>query len=250
MKNIQFGVGTYIVREEAQKDLSGTLAKLEAIGYDGAELLGLYNKSPEEILKDLTGKAISIFGDHINIEAFSEKPQEAITQRLRAGCGYVTIGITKEQAAKEPFEKIAEDFGKAADACHAGGIIPLYHNHDFDMQGHMPLAERILDAVPALSYEPDLGWMFVAAQDIQRLLLKYKSRTPVVHLKDVFVTKDSFTFRPTGYGNLNTAQYMEAVLACAPKWLVVDHDLAYGRNSYEDLAISLQYIRNLLRVMQ
>ena len=57
-----------------------------------------------------------------------------------------------------------------------------------------------------------------------------------------------FEFRPVGYGVLNIARLMPLCLACRPDWLVMDHDMAYDRNPYGDLKLSLDYTRDLLRV--
>jgi sugar phosphate isomerase/epimerase len=124
----------------------------------------------------------------------------------------------------------------------------MLHNHDFDMRGEAPFAERMLDAVPELRFEPDVGWMAVAGADPAKFLQKYRDRTPVVHLKDVLLTDGGFVFRPTGYGSVNTPRLMPFILACRPEWLMVDHDDAYGRDSYGDLALSLQYVRTLCAI--
>lgn len=55
-----------------------------------------------------------------------------------------------------------------------------------------------------------------------------------------------FEFRPIGYGISNTPALMKRVLACNPEWLVADHDLSYERDSYFDLKISLDFLKNLL----
>ena len=41
---------------------------------------------------------------------------------------------------------------------------------------------------------------------------------------------------------------MPLCLACRPDWLVMDHDMAYDRDPYGDLKLSLDYTRELLRV--
>ncbi len=46
MKKDQIGAGLFIVREDAQRDLSGTLRKIKEIGYDGVELLGFFGAAP------------------------------------------------------------------------------------------------------------------------------------------------------------------------------------------------------------
>lgn len=248
MAKIKIGVGTYIVREDAKADLPTALGKLAAIGYDGVELLGFFGRTAQEVSAMLSSLSIEALGDHVGVTEFLADAPGVIADHQAIGCKRITLGCPAEQVAAEPFDGIVEQMRRAADACLAAGITPMYHNHDYDMRGKVPFAERLLDAVPQLRFEPDIGWILVGGQDVARLLRKYKDRTPVVHLKDVFATADGFTFRPTGYGNVNTPGLMPDILACNPEWLVVDHDYAYERDSYEDLALSLAYVRALLRV--
>ena len=117
--------------------------------------------------------------------------------------------------------------------------------------------------------EPDLGWMLFAQADPAEALTKYSDRCPVIHFKDIFVKdlslvgkgeelgetkarpeKGYFEFRPVGYGMLNIPKLMPLCLACKPEWFVVDHDLAYERDSYQDLKISLDYLKALMEICE
>jgi hypothetical protein len=89
----------------------------------------------------------------------------------------------------------------------------------------------------------------------------------VIHLKDIYAQDFSkigprvshgdarnsaatgyFEFRPTGYGTVNFARLLPYCLDCNPEWLVADHDLAYGRDSFCDLKLSRDYIATLLAI--
>lgn len=56
--NMKFSVAiqVYSVRDDAEKDLNGTLKKIKEMGYDGVELAGLYGYSYEEV-KEAVEKA-------------------------------------------------------------------------------------------------------------------------------------------------------------------------------------------------
>lgn len=129
------------------------------------------------------------------------------------------------------------------------------------------LQDALLQAVPAdaLSFEPDLGWMAIAGASALACLTRYVDRCPVLHLKDYYADTTGavpgdvmslggkpggkehahFAFRPTGYGIMNYPALREAMIACRPEWVVMDHDLAYGRDSFVDLADSLEYAKRL-----
>jgi len=249
MAKIKIGVGLYIVREDAKMDLNQTLSRLREIGYEGVEMLGFFGTGTEALRGMLKHLSIEALGDHISVTDFLHEPKRIIQEHLTVGCRRITLACQKEQAACEPFVKLTEEFTAAAQLCEVAGITPMYHNHDFDMLGDAPFATRILDAVPALRFEPDVGWMTVAGKDPMRYLEKYQDRTKVVHLKDVFIEKKGFSFRPTGYGCVNTPALMPTILACNPEWLMVDHDFSYDRDIYDDLALSFEYVKALMRIV-
>ena len=247
-KHTKLGVGTFIVREDAAADLEKTLGRLARIGYDGVELLGFFGKTAKEIRPLLQNLNIHAFGDHVPVTELLTDPQRVIEAHLEVGCAYMTLSLDKEVVVSQPFDRLAEQYEAAVNFCLQGGITPLYHNHDFDMQGDAPFTECILDTVRELRFEPDLGWMIVAGKDPAQYITKYQNRIRVVHLKDVFMTEEGFVFRPTGYGITNTPALLPMIQACKPDWLMVDHDLAYERDSYDDLRLSYEYVRALLRV--
>ena len=130
------------------------------------------------------------------------------------------------------------------------------------------MADTLLDACEDLRFEPDLGWIFYTGASPEDYLKKYAHRCPVIHLKDVYARdltlagnslclgtkkadpeKGYFEFRPLGYGMLNLPKLMPACLKCAPEWMVLDHDLAYERDSFMDLKLSLDYTKTLLEIM-
>ena len=148
----------------------------------------------------------------------------------------------------------------------------LFHNHDGELidrvEGKAAL-QYILDNTrpETLALEPDLGWMEVGGGDCAWYLATYRDRCPVIHLKDYYSSDNSklgrvrdfvparggadrghFEFRPTGYGVLNLPKLMPLCLDCEPTWFVMDHDLAYERDPYEDLKLSLDYTRALLKM--
>ena len=45
---MKIGYQIYSARDDAERDLLGTLKQLKAMGYEAVELAGLYGKTPEE----------------------------------------------------------------------------------------------------------------------------------------------------------------------------------------------------------
>jgi sugar phosphate isomerase/epimerase len=267
---IKLGTGTFIAREDAAKDLYAVMERLAGIGYDGIELLGFSGRKPSGIRAKADALGITVMGDHVGAEAFLADPDRTVADHAELGVSTMVIGwpggVTRSPWRAEHREMIARIAG-LCERCLAAGIQPLFHNHGGDF-GTVPAHyDAVLDAIPGMAAEPDIGWMAVAGVDPIYYLEKYKDRTPVIHLKDVYFEnwallgdkdhmpearghkeRGSFEFRPTGYGVVPNALYAPYYLACRPKWILVDHDMAYDRDPYEDLRMSLEYARGLLKV--
>ena len=258
----------YILRDQAAQDLNAVLAKLAELGFDGVELLGFFGHTPAGIRRTLDGLGLKALGNHVPWAELSARPEAVLADHQALGCGFLTVaGLSALDAL--PLEALACVAALAARA----GIRLLFHNHAEELQrkaaGRAQL-EELMDAIPAdvCALEPDIGWMQIGGGDPAYYLRKYADRCPVIHLKDFYLADGAgfsgvphspegvllkggpaegwFEFRPCGYGISNTAALLPLALACRPQWLVADHDCAYDRNPYDDLALSLTYIKTML----
>lgn len=276
MKTIKLAAPLFILRHECEQDLPGVLRKIRALGYDGVEFLGLFGCAPEDIRAVLDEIGLAALGDHVNIDEFYRDIPGVLAARKAIGCRYISVGGMGEDAMPggADFPATREKYAAIAQAARAQGITLLYHNHANELEhkaGDIDQLDAILQGIPAedLQFEPDLGWIAIGGGDPAYYLEKYRDRSPVLHLKDYYASDVSllgnvqefqperggeerghFEFRPTGYGVMNYPALMDKCLACNPGWIVADHDLAYGRDNYQDLKISLDYLRNLLLIHQ
>jgi sugar phosphate isomerase/epimerase len=271
MNQVKYASPLYIVREECEKDLFAVLEKLKDMGFDGIEFLGFFGKTPAELKQKLDELNLIALGNHVDYYEFLKDVNGTIKTHKEIGCKYITItGLPKtmeiDEAILSDYIKNVTEIGTA---CKNHGITLLYHNHDHEfgiLVNGKNLLENILDKIPMenLSFEPDLGWIAIGGGEVTYYLDKYKDRCPVIHLKDYYAldTKEVgnvhelgankgddrhsyFEFRPVGYGIVNFPSLKSELIACNPEWMVADHDLAYSRDSYFDLKISLEYMKNL-----
>ncbi|MDF2540498.1 MAG: sugar phosphate isomerase [Herbinix sp.] len=261
----------YILREECAEDLYGVLKKIKNLGFDGVEFLGFFGKDPKEISLKLKELNLTAIGNHVDYEEFKKDTDGVISSHKELGCNYITITGPNKQLLPDStvIDTYIKDVTRIGKLCKDSGITLLYHNHDHELKyniGESYLLEEILDRVPAeiLSYEIDLGWIAIGGGDPAYFLDKYQKRCPIIHLKDFYAEDikhvgnvhelgpkkgdenySYFEFRPVGYGIANLPAFAKQIQLCNPEWLLADHDLAYERDSYEDLKISLEYIKNL-----
>ena len=251
----KIGSPLFILREECAKDLMIVLEKLAQIGYEGIEFLGFFGHKPSTIKNKLDSCGLKAIGNHVAFEEFSGNISKVIDEHKEIGCGYITVGApgVDGMPGGENYARTIEIFEKLGEAMNAAGMKLLYHNHAEELKAKVngkTILENIFDDTRSdlLYCEPDLGWISIGGENPAYYLEKYKDRCPVIHFKDYIDTSDSFLFRPTGYGVVNNAELYALSLACNPEWYIMDHDCAYERDSYFDLAISLDYFKNLMTV--
>ena len=270
MKKIKIASPLFIVREDAQKDLFGTLEKIAAYGFDGVEFVGFFGKEPKEIRAKLDELGLIALGNHVPLAELCENPEQVIENHKILGCKYITIGWPSRDmnSADAAFTETVGQMAAAAEKIKAAGLTPLYHNHDFEFWDCDGIAAIFsVCKEKGLQFEPDLGWIAFTGTNPAVYLEKYKDICPVIHLKDIYLEdvskvgrgdklsdipcdpeRGAFAFRPTGYGNINIPALLPLCIACEPEWFVADHDCAYAGDAYEELGLSLSYIQNLLKI--
>ena len=258
MRGIKIASPLFIVREDAQRDLYGTLERLARAGFEGVELLSLFGRPAQEIRARLDALGMVAIGDHVPLGDLLAEPERVLAQYQVLGCDYLTIAWPDRaiDSRHADFAATLEKLGRAAACVAQAGMTPLYHNHDFEIADDAWIPALFAACAPhGLRFEPDLGWMATTGKDPAAYLRDYGHLSPVLHFKDICAGMAAgegepggahFVFRPTGYGTVNFPALMPLSLACAPAWIVADHDYAYGRDAYDELALSAQYIRALL----
>lgn len=273
---IRFSSPTFLFRHQCPAQLSEIMGHLKECGFDGIELFGMFGLSSEEMLAYCRKYHLEIVCDHIHYDEFSADTEGCIRARTALGARYLTIDNIPNDLlpGTERFGEAVEEIHRISRVCKDYGVQLLYHNHGYDLiqkvEG-VPMLDLILDATDPelLKFQPDLGWLELGGGNAAEYLEKYRDRCPVIHLKDYFSTAPLllespfllgdkrggpeyhyFEFRPSGYGVMNFPQLMPKVLACNPDWITTDHDMSYERDTYQDMAMSLTYVKQLISLYQ
>jgi len=276
MQNIKMASPLYILREQCTTDLFGVLRTLKNIGFEGVEFLGFFGHAARDVRRCLDDLGLLALGNHVPYRAFLQDITGTLDFHAIVGCDYLTIGDWGASGfpGSPNWDRTLAGLVKMGERAQKYGITLLYHNHDTELIDRVEgreLLDVILSSTPKqlLSFEPDLGWIEIGGGNCEYYLTRYVDRCPVIHLKDYYSVDRSkhglvrdflpqrggaergfFEFRPTGYGVLNLAGLMPTCLRCAPEWFVMDHDLAYERDSFDDLKLSLDYVKTLLSLYE
>ncbi|MBR3767307.1 MAG: sugar phosphate isomerase/epimerase [Clostridia bacterium] len=271
---LPIGLQLYSVRNEMEKDFEGTLKKVAEMGYEGVEFAGLFDKSASEIKALLEKYSLTPVSAHVPLAEMLEDMDKVISTYKEIGCKFIAIPYVDENYRPgtpdypETLKKIAELGKKAAEA----GLTLLYHNHDFEfikIDGEYGL-DVMYSTVPAeyLQTELDTCWVNVGGEEPASYILKYKGRTPVIHLKD-FVMKgkdkpkklyeligieddteaaseDDFSFKPVGYGVQDIPAIIKAGEESGAQWFIVEQDQPdKGNTEFSAVKKSIDYLKTL-----
>lgn len=271
---LHFASPTFLLRNKRGAQLADAFSRIAACGFDGLELYGMFGCSAQELADLCRALKLVIVCDHIHYEAFCADTDAILRNARLLGMRFLTIDNIPQHLlpGNAAFAHALKEIERIGKQCRKNGIRLLYHNHGYDLLrriGPVTTLEMILDTVDPelLGFQPDLGWLCLGGADPAVYLRKYRDRCPIIHFKDYFATATvtlpspvglekrrggaelgHFEFRPTGYGVVNFPALLPDVLACDPLWITTDHDSAYERDIYDDLALSLRYTRSLFAI--
>ncbi len=264
-------IQVYSVRDDAEKDLYGTLKAIKEMGYDGVEFAGLYGHSAEEVRTMCQELGIVPLSAHVPYVDMVADPEGVLGDYAAIGCKYIAIPyLTPEYRPDgERFGEVIENAKIIGAAAKKLGMQLLYHNHDFEfakIDGKYAL-DVLYDSVPAdlLQTELDTCWVNVGGENPAAYLLKYSGRSPVLHLKDFVGEKSenmyaligieseekekdptAFELRPVGSGKQDFPGILKAAEKAEVKWIVVEQDEpSMGLSPLECAAKSRTYLKTI-----
>lgn len=268
MKTWPIALQVYSVRTEAAADFVAAMREVKAMGYDGVELAGTYDKSVAEIKEILDAVGLELVSAHVNIELLEQ--DEVLDAYAATGMKYIAIPWLPAETlttAEQVQARIAQ-FLPIAQRCKARGMQLMYHNHDFEfvpIDGKTVL-DTFYDAIPAelLETEIDTCWANMGGVDPAAYLKKYTGRAHILHLKDFAgertenmyaligqplsnEARSAFQFRPVGYGKQNIRSILEAAEEAGVQWLVVEQDRpCCDKSPMECAKLSAEYLKNIM----
>lgn len=268
--SLPVAVQVYSVRDNASKDLRGTLEAIKEMGYDGVEFAGLYGNSPAEIKKMCEEIGLVPVSAHVPYVDMVADAEGVLKQYAEIGCKFVAVPylMPEHRPDSDQFPTVVENIGKIGKVAKELGIQLLYHNHDFEfmkLDGKYAL-EVLYDTIPAdlLQTELDTCWVNVGGEEPASYVRKFAGRAPVVHLKDFYGEKSedmyeligiekkaparpgNFEFRPVGSGLQDFPAILAAAEDAKAQWVVVEQDSpSMGLTPMECIKKSREYLKSI-----
>jgi sugar phosphate isomerase/epimerase len=217
----------YTLREQAQADLGGVIARLGRIGYHGVEPAGLHGMDPVEFRKRVEDAGMRVSSAHIPFPD-AEHAQEIFDAHQPLGCRDLVVAFLPEDrfADAEAVAETAKALNRAGQRARARGLRLGYHNHWWEFRrridgrsAHAALFEQ-LD--PEIFAEVDLYWAKSGGADPTQTLRELRERARFVHVKDGPADDPAAPMTAVGEGTLD----FHAALRANPRveWHVVELD--------------------------
>ena len=270
---MKVGIQLYSLRSDCEKDLEGVLKALSEDGYDGVELAGFYQYTPEDFKKLCDKYGLKIISAHVGRDELIKDPEGQAKLYASLGCKYIALPWADRKMdlpAAPGYNFYLDDLRTISEACQKEGIKLLYHSHDFEfekLQGK-DLIDILLDdcGKDVLKSELDTCWCHVAGTDPSAFLRSHKGLCPVVHFKDYVGTpggnmyaligkadeggskSETFEYRPVGEGKLDLVDMLKAAKESGTKWVIVEQDEpSEGMTTFECAKKSIKNVRKALK---
>ena len=200
---VPLGIQLWTVKDEAAKDLEGTLRKVYAAGFREIEFAGFYGKTAADIGELLKNIGFTLVSMHAGADDIAKNGDQIIADAKALGLKYVVCSSPAVCPEKDklPWEERmkavdlndwkwnADLFNKFGKQVSDAGMTFGYHNHSAEFKkfdGQTAFDFLFANTDPKfVKIELDVGWVVVAQQDPIAILNKYKDRVIALHVKDV-----------------------------------------------------------------
>ncbi len=192
MTQIPIALQVYSVRDDAAKDLPGTLATIAQIGYAGVEFAGFYGHSADDVKKMLDDNGLQVAGAHVGLDLLlGDALPETIAFHQTIGNKYLIVpGLAeKYRSSPEAWLSTAKLMNDLAAHLKPHGMQTGYHNHTveftpFPGENELPWDIFFGNTTPDVIMQFDTGNAMHGGADAIPYLERYPGRATTVHLKE------------------------------------------------------------------
>jgi sugar phosphate isomerase/epimerase len=249
---IQLGAQLYTVREFTQTydGLARSLEKIAQIGYPSVQVSAIGAIDPHQVIKLCQENNLVIASTHMAWDQFLKKLDELIEIHRLWNCSHPAIGgLPGDYFSLEGLQRFQDELQSVVERLSQAGMDFSYHNHNHELvryNGKTWLACLYENISPQiLKAEIDTYWIQAGGGDPAEWIRRCAGREPLLHLKDMSITSErEQRMAEIGEGNLNWPAIIKAAKEGGVEWYLVEQDTCYGRDPFESLTISFQFLKN------
>ncbi|MHB8897412.1 MAG: TIM barrel protein [Thermoguttaceae bacterium] len=227
---IPVGLQLYSVRKQCEADLPAVLKAVAAMGYEGVEFAGYYDRTAEDLNKMLQANGLKCCGTHLRTQIntladgkYDEFDKEVEFNKVM-GNPYLVFPWMPEEMRNslEACKKTGELLSKLADHVAKSEAYVGYHAHggDFAKIGDTTQWDLLFgNASERVLMQMDIGNCLGGGGDPYATLEKFPGRSLTVHLKEF--GGDA----PVGEGQVDWKKVFRICESTGgTKWYIVEHE--------------------------
>jgi sugar phosphate isomerase/epimerase len=261
---LPIGLALYTVRQEAARDLLGTLKKVAQIGYKQVEAGAPKNNAQAlEFRQAVDDSGLVCPSLHFDWADLRSKLGDQIEIAKTVGATYmVCSSLPDAERSIDHYRQAADFFNRAGETCLKSGRLIGYHCHNFDFtsfDGVIAFDELLRRTDPKLvGMQMDCFWVTRAGKDPVQYFKTYPGRFPALHIKDLKPgytpgTKTSDgpkpgnkggTFTEVGRGVIDWRRIFAAAAEGGVKHYYVEQDFS-DDPPFETIKMSYDYLHQL-----
>ncbi|MCL2421001.1 MAG: sugar phosphate isomerase/epimerase [Defluviitaleaceae bacterium] len=248
---MQIAAQLYTVRDFTQneKDFAETIKKIAAIGYPGVQLSAHNQEIPAKFIADTcAANGVTIVSSHAPPARILNDTDTLIAEHKLYNAPQIGIGMIPEEyrADLAGVKKFIADFLPAALKIKAAGLRFAYHNHEYEFgkfEGKM-IIDYLMEGFAEADMQIilDTYWVQCGGCEPVSWIKKLAGKIPRMHFKDMAIVDRSQHFAEIGAGNLNWPEIIAACKASGVEWVIVEQDDSYGRDSFDSLRESYEFL--------
>ncbi|HMI48034.1 MAG TPA: sugar phosphate isomerase/epimerase [Gemmatimonadaceae bacterium] len=186
------GIQLYTLRDDARRDLEGTLRNIAQIGYKDVELLSSMNNfgmPPQQLRALLDTLGLRAPSTHLGGESFDHLDREIENAKILGHEYLVLASLPTDKPTLDDYRRWADRLNDAGRRAQPSGVRVAFHDESIDfrkIEGLVPydvLADRTDPNYVRLQL--DTGNLAQAGGDPYDYLKRYGSRYWLFHIKDV-----------------------------------------------------------------
>jgi sugar phosphate isomerase/epimerase len=248
------GLQLYSVRDDMNKDASGTLKNVADAGYKYVEHAGygngkFYGYAPADYKKLLDGYGLKQISGHSFLgyahwdadkKDFSDSWKQLLTDSAAAGQEFVVSpGIdSKCRATYDDLVNWMDVFNKCGELCKTHGLRFGYHNHGWEFSTVLN-NQKVYDIIMAKSdptlvaQQLDIGNLYDGGAVAIAIVMQYRGRFELMHVKDeIKSTKqggEPYESTILGDGIVGTKQVCDQGKKDGTKYYIVEQESYQGK---------------------
>jgi sugar phosphate isomerase/epimerase len=251
MTRIPVGVQLYSVRDDCARDLPGTLAAIQKMGYAGVEFAGYHGYKAADLRRMLDDLGLRCCGAHIGLDQMlGDALAETAEFHLTLGNRYLIVPWIAEERRNSgsAWLATADLFNQIAERLKPYHLLTGYHNHmeEFKMiEGQTGFDLFYTHTAAPVVLQFDIGNAMHGGADPMACLERYPGRSVTIHLKEFSATN------PVALVGQGDVPWQEIFKFCegqgGTEWYIVEQE-SYAGSPIDSIAGCLENLRRMGKV--